>query len=275
MPELPEVETVRRTLEELVQKKTIETVHVDWPKMIKAPDDAEAFITRISGQTLHQIRRIGKFLLFDLDEDTLVSHLRMEGKYFMGTPGEKDKHTHVRFCFTDGTELHYNDVRKFGTMHVFPAGTELRVKPLNQLGPEPFADEFTLDYFQAKCFKTTRFIKAVLLDQSIVTGLGNIYADEALFQAGVHPETPACDLKGDAVAQLYASLIATLRQAVEAGGTSVRSYVNGQGEMGRFQQQLFVYGRSGESCFICDGPIEKSVVAGRGTHTCACCQPKD
>ncbi|WP_018921699.1 DNA-formamidopyrimidine glycosylase [Salsuginibacillus kocurii] len=272
MPELPEVETVRRTLGELIKGKTIDTMSITWAKIIKEPDDVEAFISLLAGQTIQEVKRRGKFLLIECDEVTLVSHLRMEGKYKM-KEGEPDKHTHVRFHFTDGTELWYRDVRKFGTMHVFPKGAEFSQEPLKKLGVEPLSLDFTPSYLPAACEKTSRNIKTVLLDQSIIAGLGNIYVDEALFRSGILPERQAAYLQEEEWQRLHAEIKATLEEAVEAGGTSVRSYLNGNGEMGYFQQQLFVYGRAGEPCQRCSGPIEKTVVAGRGTHFCPVCQP--
>lgn len=273
MPELPEVETIKNTLKRFVINKTIADVSVLWPNIIKRPDDAEQFKHILTGQTIHDIKRKGKFLLFQLDESVLISHLRMEGKYSVH-PSEEPmkKHTHVVFGFTDGEELRYNDVRKFGTMHVFNKGDEFNHKPLNQLGPDPFDEEFTVDYFYKKLKKTERVIKAALLDQSIVTGLGNIYVDETLFRANVHPLKKASRLTKKEVKVIQEQAILTLRDAVAQGGTTIRSYVNGQGEMGMFQQELFVYGQENKPCKQCGRPIVKMKIGGRGTHVCISCQ---
>ncbi|SDJ21893.1 DNA-formamidopyrimidine glycosylase [Natribacillus halophilus] len=271
MPELPEVETVRKTLVQLVQDRQIVDSEVSWPRMIKKPDDVEAFRFLLAGQTIRNISRKGKFLIFNLDDYALVSHLRMEGKYSIGG-GEADKHTHVRFFLDDHRELHYRDVRKFGTMHLFPAGTEYDVAPLAKLGPEPMEGSFTPEYLQRIFAKTTRNVKAVLLDQAAVAGLGNIYVDEALFRAGIFPGIAAASLDRRAVARVHRETIETLGAAIEAGGTSIRSYLNGNGEMGYFQQQLYVYGSKGHPCKRCGSEIERAVVAGRGTHYCPSCQ---
>lgn len=273
MPELPEVETIKNTLKRFVIEKTIDHVSVLWPRIIKHPDDVEQFNHILMGQTIRDIKRKGKFLLFQLDEYVLVSHLRMEGKYSVH-PSEDpiDKHTHVVFTFTDGDTLHYNDVRKFGTMHVYQKGDELEHKPLNQLGPDPFDETFTLNYFYTKLKRTGRAIKPVLLDQSIVAGLGNIYVDETLFRAGVHPLKKASKLTKKETASIRNAAIATLNEAVIQGGTTIRSYVNGQGEMGMFQQELFVYGQEDHACKRCGKPIVKMKVGGRGTHLCISCQ---
>lgn len=273
MPELPEVETVRRTLLELVKGKTIEQVIVHWPKLVKKPDDARQFQDALKGQTILDVGRRGKFLLISLDDYVLVSHLRMEGRYALHKSSEDyDKHTHVLFRFTDNSELRYRDVRKFGTMHLFKKGQEETELPLSQLGPEPFVDEFTPDYLAEKIKNTKRFIKTVLLDQRIVVGLGNIYVDEALFRAGIHPERIASELDEIEIKRLHTEVVATLLEAVDSGGSTIRSYVNSQGKIGSFQLQLYVYGRKGEPCKRCGAEIQKKITGGRGTHYCASCQ---
>ncbi|MCI1590155.1 DNA-formamidopyrimidine glycosylase [Heyndrickxia oleronia] len=273
MPELPEVETIRRTLQNLVVGKTIDNVQVHWPKIVKKPVEVEQFKDALIGETITDINRRGKFLIINLNTYALVSHLRMEGKYGLFNSDEPyDKHTHVIFHFTDGTELRYRDVRKFGTMHLFLKGEENNDLPLSQLGPEPFSSSFTNQYLQGKLKKTERKIKPVLLDQTIVTGLGNIYVDEALFRAKIHPERKANTLNSDELINLHQEIIATLSEAVEKGGSTIRSYVNSQGEIGMFQLQLLAYGRKGEECKRCGTPIEKIVTAGRGTHFCPNCQ---
>ncbi|MEK4565877.1 DNA-formamidopyrimidine glycosylase [Alkalihalobacillus sp. FSL R5-0424] len=273
MPELPEVETVKRTLEELVVGKTIQSVEIAWPNIIKRPADPAEFTTEIKGQTIHSMRRRGKFLLFDLDDLVMVSHLRMEGRY--GVYKEEDEpvpHTHVTFGFSDGTELRYQDVRKFGTMHLFEKGKEEETMPLIQLGVEPFDNAFTIELLKNASRKTTRKIKPFLLDQKTVVGLGNIYVDEALFRARIHPERLAHSLTDEEFKRLHHSIVETLSEAVKLGGSSIKSYVNGQGEMGMFQQTLEVYGRKNESCKHCDDTIIRIVVGGRGTHYCPTCQ---
>ncbi|WP_078545161.1 DNA-formamidopyrimidine glycosylase [Litchfieldia alkalitelluris] len=275
MPELPEVETVRRTLIGLVAGKTIQTVEVLWPKMIKKPEEVSQFIDALKGQTIQDVERRGKFLKFILDDYTLVSHLRMEGRYGL-YPQEVpyDKHTHVLFTFTDGFQLRYRDVRKFGTMHLYLKGEEENDLPLAQLGPEPFSMEFTEKHLKDHLKKTNRKVKVALLDQKIVVGLGNIYVDEALFRSGIHPEREANSLKPREIKKLHEEIINTLQEAVDKGGSTIRSYVNSQGEIGMFQLQLFVYGQKGEACKKCGIAIEKTVVGGRGTHFCPKCQKK-
>ncbi|MEH7303778.1 DNA-formamidopyrimidine glycosylase [Neobacillus drentensis] len=273
MPELPEVETVRKTLKKLVVNKTIKDITVYWPKIIKTPLEVEQFIDALIGETIIDVGRRGKFLIIYTGNFALVSHLRMEGKYGLYPKDEPyDKHTHVLFHFTDGTELRYRDVRKFGTMHLYKKGDEFLTEPLIGLGPEPFSKEFTIEYLAEKLKKTNRKIKTALLDQKVFVGLGNIYVDEALFRAGIHPERLANTLDINEISLLHREIVATLSEAVKKGGSTIRSYVNSQGEIGMFQLELYAYGRKGEECKRCGTPLEKTTVGGRGTHYCPNCQ---
>lgn len=274
MPELPEVETVRRTLTGLIVGKTIQSVTVSLARIIQRPDDIRRFEMELAGHRILEVGRRGKFLRIIMDGIVLVSHLRMEGRYGLYQSGDPvEKHTHVIFHFTDGTELRYKDVRQFGTMHLFLPGEEFIHKPLVKLGLEPLDESFTPEAFRKAIAKRTTKIKPALLNQEYVVGLGNIYVDEALFRAGIHPERTANTLSSEELDRLYDAILATLREAVEAGGSSIKSYVNGQGEMGMFQHSLKVYGREGEPCLNCGQPLVKTVVGGRGTHFCSGCQP--
>ncbi|GIO89582.1 DNA-formamidopyrimidine glycosylase [Paenibacillus lactis] len=274
MPELPEVETVKRTLNQLIKGKYIDHVTVNLPRIIQRPDDVDAFAFMLKGHTIEGVERRGKFLRILLDGLVLVSHLRMEGRYGLYRKDEPvEKHTHVIFHFSDGTELRYKDVRQFGTMHLFAPGEEFNHPPLSKLGYEPLDDTLTPDTFKEVIGSKKTKIKAVLLNQAYVVGIGNIYVDEALFRAGIHPEIPANKLGDDELSRLYHSIVATLSEAVEAGGSSIKSYVNGQGEMGMFQHSLKIYDRKDEPCYGCGGPVFKTVVGGRGTHYCPSCQP--
>lgn len=272
MPELPEVENVKNTLNQFLPGKKIKDVKIYWENIIKHPG-TEEFVIKLKGQTFEKVYRRGKFLIFHLDEDSLVSHLRMEGKYGLYHSGDaKDKHTHVVFEFTDGTELRYRDVRKFGTMHLYPKGTEESSVPLKTLGLEPLSDTLTAALMKKLFSNRKRNIKAVLLDQTILAGLGNIYVDEVLFQAGIHPETPANELSLNRLKKLKTAITEILSESVKHGGSTIRSYTNSMGEEGGFQLKLFVYGRKNEACRLCGTEIERVVVAGRGTHICKSCQ---
>ncbi|MFT8870831.1 MAG: DNA-formamidopyrimidine glycosylase [Sporolactobacillus sp.] len=273
MPELPEVETVRQTLETLVVGRTIESVDVRCARIIQRPTEPQTFAALLSGQTFKAISRRGKFLLLQFEHLVLVSHLRMEGRYALEEDSvPADKHTHVIFHLTDGMSLRYSDVRKFGTMHLFVKGEEYEQAPLNRLGPEPLSSAFTVCLLSACCAKTARAIKNVLLDQHCVAGLGNIYVDETLYRAGIHPLSPAEGLSTEQLAALHRAIRATLSEAVAMGGSTVRTFVNSQGHIGAFQTRLRVYGRKGAPCARCGRPIKKIKVGGRGTHYCPNCQ---
>ncbi|GIP33735.1 DNA-formamidopyrimidine glycosylase [Paenibacillus sp. J2TS4] len=274
MPELPEVETVVRTLNQLVKGKHISDVSVHLGRIIQRPSDPEEFCAILRGRSIIAIERRGKFLRFLLDGLVLVSHLRMEGRYGLyASEDPVEKHTHVVFHFDDGTELRYKDVRQFGTMHLFSPGDEFILPPLHKLGLEPLAPEFTLEALRKEMAHRSTKIKPLLLNQERIAGIGNIYADEALFRAGIHPERTADSLTRPEWLRLHEAIIRTLQEAVDAGGSSIKSYVNGQGEMGLFQQQLNVYGRKEQGCNECGHAIVKTVLGGRGTHYCPNCQP--
>ncbi len=272
MPELPEVETVRKGLSQLVLGKTIKEVSVFWPKIIKQPDVIK-FTSDLKGERINHIDRRGKYLIFQLTDFELISHLRMEGKYEFHISSEPiAPHTHVVFKFSDGSELWYQDVRKFGRMALVEKGGSSHYAGLKKLGPEPTLTAFQLAAFQRELKKHHKSIKPLLLDQTLVAGLGNIYVDEALFLAKIHPERAADSLKKAEVVLLRKQIIAVLQQAVAAGGTTVRSYLNALGEAGKFQLSLNVYGKEGTPCPVCGTLIEKIKVAQRGTHFCPSCQ---
>lgn len=272
MPELPEVETVRKGLEHLVKGKKIKDVAVFWPKIIESPD-SEDFKTQLVGEEILDIDRRGKYLIFKLIHFDMISHLRMEGKfeYHKGSDPVM-KHSHVIFKFSDETELRYLDVRKFGRFVLVPKDTSQMYKGLQKLGPEPTEEAFLLEGFEQELKKRKKPIKPLLLDQTLVTGLGNIYVDESLFRAGIHPEQEANTLTKKEIAILHREIIAVLGEAVEAGGTTIRTYQNALGDAGNFQVSLMVYGQNGESCPKCGAEILKKKVAQRGTHYCPHCQ---
>ncbi len=274
MPELPEVETVRKGLERLVVGKTIDAVTVLWPRIIELPE-VPLFQAFLSGQEIIGVQRRGKFLILKLTDFDLVSHLRMEGKYEYFPSAQtaiQDKHTHVIFQMQDGSQLQYRDVRKFGRMALVPKNQSSKYKGIQQLGPEPLSHDFDKIAFQEALKKKTMAIKPLLLNQKIVVGLGNIYVDESLWLASIHPERLASSLTERETSLLYERIIAVLGQAVEAGGTTIRTYANALGEAGTFQVSLQVYGQTGQPCTRCQTPIQKIKVAQRGTHFCPTCQ---
>ncbi|WP_326716328.1 DNA-formamidopyrimidine glycosylase [Vagococcus jeotgali] len=272
MPELPEVETVRKGLEQLVLGKKIQSVDVLWGKIIDSPD-VDTFKHELIGQTIEKMDRRGKFLIFELTNYDLISHLRMEGKFEYHESSEDiTKHTHVLFTFTDGSQLRYLDVRKFGRFNLVKKGEAKDYKGIKKLGPEPILPDFDLEDFENGLKNKTKAIKPLLLDQTLVTGLGNIYVDEALFKSRIHPEQPANTLSKKEVKILHQAIIDVLGEAVEAGGTTIRTYKNALGDAGTFQISLNVYGKQGESCIRCGTEISKIKVAQRGTHFCSLCQ---
>lgn len=272
MPELPEVETVRLGLTQLVVGKTIESIDIYWPKIIESPEP-DQFKLAVAGETIESVDRRGKYLIFKLTHWDMLSHLRMEGKYeFYSSKIPADKHTHIVFNFADGTQLQYRDVRKFGRFTLVGKDQSAGYKGIQKLGPEPFPATFFLDDFRNGLKKSTKAIKAVLLDQKVVTGLGNIYTDEALWQAKIHPRQPANTLTKKETERLHVAIMDVLQRSLDAGGTTVRSYANALGEAGKFQLSLHAYGQTGLPCPRCGTPIKKIVVTQRGTHYCPECQ---
>ncbi|MGF3182918.1 DNA-formamidopyrimidine glycosylase [Facklamia sp. P12934] len=279
MPELPEVNAVMIGLNQLVQGKTIKKVNVYWPRIVGAEnaEEVKLFANQLIDQQIIEVKRRGKYLIFILSDKVMISHLRMEGKYQYTpqdqlTSYQKDKHTHVEFMFTDRTLLNYHDVRKFGRIEVIAKNELENYFLAKDLGPEPTENEFDLASFQKDLSKINRMIKPVLLDQKTVAGLGNIYVDESLFRAGIHPASLARSVPLSNMQDLHQSIIEVIDEAVKAGGSSVRTYRNSLGQAGEFQQQLQVYGRKGQPCFRCGTTVEKTQLAQRGTHYCPRCQ---
>ena len=271
MPELPEVETVRRGLERLVVGKTIGQVRVRYAKMIGTGVDS--FVHDLPGQTIERIGRRGKYLLFYLTGGVLVSHLRMEGKYlFYPDEVPERKHAHVFFETTDGGTLVYEDVRKFGTMELLRKDQLEAYFAARKLGPEPTEADFLLSPFAAALSRSKKPIKPYLLEQTLVVGLGNIYVDEALWRARIYPARPADSLKPTEVKRLREQIIEVLQLGIEKRGSTIRTYRNALGEDGTMQDFLQVYGKTGQPCARCGSPIEKIKLGGRGTHLCPHCQ---
>ncbi|MBP5683636.1 MAG: DNA-formamidopyrimidine glycosylase, partial [Bacilli bacterium] len=246
MPELPEVETVKNGLIKKVKGKIIKKSLVRWNGIIAYPSPKE-FIQNIANQKINNIERRGKFLMFILDDYYLISHLRMEGKYFIKNPMEPlNKHDHVIFTLDDGLELRYNDTRKFGKMHLVKKD-ELSISPIAKLGEEPWSNNLTKEYLKIKLNKK-KPIKTLLLDQSIITGIGNIYADEILFLSHINPETLGQNLNSDDLQAIIDNTRKTLEKAIQMGGTTIHTYTAVDGITGRFQQELLVHGKKDAPC---------------------------
>ena len=271
MPELPEVETVRRGLERLVVGKTIGQVRVRYAKMIGTGVDS--FVHDLPSQTIERIGRRGKYLLFYLTGGVLISHLRMEGKYLFYPDAVPERtHAHVFFEMTDGGTLVYEDVRKFGTMELLRKDQLETYFTARKLGPEPTEADFLLAPFAAALGRSKKPIKPYLLEQTLVVGLGNIYVDEALWRARIHPARPAASLKPAEAKRLREQIIEVLQLGIEKRGSTIRTYRNALGEDGTMQDFLQVYGKTGQPCARCGSPIEKIKLGGRGTHLCPHCQ---
>lgn len=272
MPELPEVETVRETLKHLIVGRTIQDITVFYDGIIKLSTVSE-FKQSIIGKTVRDIRRMGKYLLFDLDDITIVNHLRMEGKYyFRETLEDVTKHDHIIFHLDNGQLLSYNDVRKFGTMQIVPLHQENMLTSILNLGPEANNPDIDFEQITQKITKSKRPIKSILLDQTVISGLGNIYVDETLFRAKINPLTKGMNLNIYQVKRIVTAAKTVLDQAIELGGTTIRSYHSVDGVDGRFQNKLYVHTHANEPCKVCKDTIQKIKVGGRGTYYCPTCQ---
>ena len=272
MPELPEVETVKETLKKKVLNKIIKDVRVIYPNIIENVD-SNTFISNLKNQTIIDITRRGKWLIFHLNDYYLLSHLRMEGKYFLKESSEETtKHQHIIFDFTDNTSLRYNDTRKFGRMYLTTKDKLEELKPIQELGLEPWDPNLTVTYLKDK-YKTKRLpIKTVILDQGIITGIGNIYADEILFLSNINPYIPCYKLNSEDLNNIIKNTKITLEKAIQEGGTTIRSYTSDEGITGLFQNNLYVHCRENEECQNCKSIILKTRIGGRGTYYCPKCQ---
>ena len=271
MPELPEVETVRRGLEKLILGKKISNIDIRYPKMIKT--DLHEFQKAMPGQVIQSMGRRGKYLLFYLSDKILISHLRMEGKYFYYPDQVPErKHAHVLIHFEDGGTLVYEDVRKFGTMELLAPELLEAYFISKQLGPEPTEEDFDLGRFKLALKRSKKPIKSHLLDQTLVVGLGNIYVDEVLWRAKVHLARISQSLTAQEARKVHDETINVLDQAVEKGGSTIRTYTNAFGEDGTMQEFHQVYDKTGQACSRCGSIIEKIQLGGRGTHFCPECQ---
>ncbi|WP_425057679.1 Formamidopyrimidine-DNA glycosylase [Sporomusa carbonis] len=273
MPEMPEVETIRRTLADKLMGRKITRVEIGLSRLIKWPTVPE-FQAMITDRTIVKLDRRGKYLLIHLDNNfVLVIHLRMTGRLYYVTPGTPyDKFTHIVFNFGNGDGLLYADARTLGTLYLLPEDELWRIAGLAAMGPEPLSDEFTLEYFTAMLSKRRAKIKSVLLNQQLIGGLGNIYVDEALAIAGINPERIASTISETEVKYLYQAVNQVIADGIAHGGTTFRDYRDGTGQSGSHQHHLHVYGRANQPCRRCGAIIARKEVAGRGTHYCPNCQ---
>ena len=269
MPELPEVETVKEVLKkELLNQKILDVI-VNYPKMIEQIS-VEDFIKNLKNQVIIDIKRRGKWLLFELNDYFLLSHLRMEGKYYIKNfDDEVTRHQHVIFKFKD-FELRYNDTRKFGRMCLLDKNNIYNTKPLNELGYEPWDVNLNIEYLKSKYKNKKNPIKTVLLDQSIIVGIGNIYDDEILFLSKINPYKKASDLTDIELSSIINNTKVVLEKAIKLGGTTIKSYTSSEGVHGRFQNELLVHTK--KECPICHNKLNIEKINGRSTYYCANCQ---
>lgn len=293
MPELPEVETIRRGLQLKLPGRRIEQVEVRKDNVLLTPcDELER---RLNGQVIGQVDRRGKYLLVHCERETLIVHLGMTGQFTYwdrNAPDARgfdrhpttglqrtrqhgvDKHTHLTFWLDGGDGVHYRDTRMFGNIRVLARDQVFDIDPLASLGPEPLGPDYTLEAFDAGLKGRKTPVKARLLDQRFVAGVGNIYADEALFRAGLRPGWRAGGLTRAERRRLFDAVPVVLEQGIHFGGTSMRDYIDSDGERGSNQEELWVYGREGEPCRVCGTPIRRIVVAQRSSHYCPTCQSR-
>lgn len=286
MPELPEVETVRVGLQRLLPGRAVADVSHDWYKSFpNAPVVVEQFLC---GSTVLSVRRRAKVLMIDLDSAyTLVVHLKMTGQlvfrgeqdFGAGHPSDSlvgrlpDKSTRVTITFADGSCLYFNDQRKFGWMRLLPTSEVEQLKFFQNVGPEPLGTDFTWQQFRDRFLRRKKTsIKAALLDQTVVAGVGNIYADESLWRAMIHPATRVAMLTDAQFKALFNALREVLELSIKKGGSTDKNYVNAEGKRGSYLSFAVVFRREGKPCPRCGAPILKTRVAGRGTHLCPVCQ---
>nr|WP_279611203.1 DNA-formamidopyrimidine glycosylase [Thermostichus vulcanus] len=274
---MPEVETVRQDLQGLTLRSVVLRVEVLLPRTIAYPA-VEGFRQGLIGACFTGWQRRGKYLLGSLDSGaSLGVHLRMTGQMlWLKGSIPLSAYTRVRFGLEGGWELRFVDQRTFGQMWLVPAGVapEQVITTLQRLGPEPFSTAFSDEYFQTALERSKRPIKTALLDQTLVAGVGNIYADEALFLSGIHPTTPAFQLSSTAIARLRETLVRVLQAGLAQRGTTLRDYRDLNGLNGNYQGQAWVYGREGDPCRVCGTPIQRLKLAGRSAHFCPHCQPE-
>jgi len=270
MPEIAEVETVRNTLKKRIINKEIKSIKILYSKIVSDPYEFETILPK---KQIKDIKRIGKWLLFDLEDYYLLSHLRMEGKYFIKNDTDPiQKHEHVIITFEDHTDLRYHDTRKFGRMILVKKNDLYTIEAIKKQGVEPNDPKLTQDYLWDKIHKKHLPIKTILLDQTIISGLGNIYANEVLFESKIHPLTKGSEISLEDCGHIITATNKIIKNAIKDGGTTIKSYTSSLGVTGRFQTKLMVHKREKEPCKICGSLIENIRVGGRSTYYCPNCQ---
>lgn len=290
MPELPEVEVIRRGLQKKLPGHQVKRLEIKVPTILMP--EPQLFHKILPDQRISEVKRRGKYLILKFETHHLLIHLRMTGQltywdaskpdssgfYLQKETGLQrtrqhpvDKHTHFIIYWKNGNALYYRDIRKFGRIELLSQDELIKHPSLLSLGIEPFTKDYTFESFH-KLFKSHRVIKALLLDQHAIAGLGNIYCDEALFLAGIHPGTPANNLSLEKQTLLFETIQTVLKKGIEFGGTSLKDYIDSDGKKGSNQEKLYVYGRKDKACRTCHSKINKITLVQRGTHFCPHCQ---
>ena len=271
MPEKPEVITVVKSLKQKILEDTINSVDIYWDNIIVG--NIERFKNNIKNQTIHDITTRGKWLVFHLDRDVLLIHLRMEGKFTFRKTGDiLNKHEHVVFHLNDNVELRFHDVRKFGKMYLIDKSNYLNEVPLKDMGLEYNDTNLTSDYLYEKLKNKSIPIKTSLLDQSIITGIGNIYDDEILFMSSINPKRKSNKVTKKECQKIIDNTYIVLEKAIEKGGTTIKSFTSEEGVHGLFQHELLVHGKKNDNCPNCKNKIEVIKINGRSTYFCPKCQ---
>jgi formamidopyrimidine-DNA glycosylase len=291
MPELPEVETVRRGLEPHIVGRFIDDIQIGDPKILQV--EPERLLEQVRGQEILGLTRRGKFLIFELDNHELIFHFGMTGQLTFRDPNRSDsegferhpvtglqrtlqhapdRHTHLQIHLRQGGSMLFRDIRKFGKVFLIEKGEGFVF--FERLGLEPWTPDYKLKNFLRKFRNRKLAIKSLLLNQSFVAGVGNIYADEALFAAGIHPARKVRSLRKKEKESLFEAIPKVLERGIAYGGTTLRDFVNSDGNAGNHQEELQVYGRKGESCHRCGTPIQRMVISQRSTCFCPACQPR-
>ena len=285
MPELPEVETVRKGLEKKLKNFIISEIEIIRPSTIAFPANKDEFKKGLNNSLIDKWNRRGKYLIASLIKNPnnktlksngyLIIHLRMTGHFnWLKRNNSPCKHTRVRFFDSQENELRFIDLRSFGQIWWIKEGLDPKkiIKGLGSLGPEPFSKDFNYEYLKKEFSKRTKSIKAVLLDQRIIAGIGNIYADESLFEAGISPFREAKTIKKRELIKLRISIMDVLEKSIGSGGTTFSDFRNIEGLNGNYSMQANVYKRTGEKCKRCSNLIQRKKITGRSTHWCSNCQ---
>jgi formamidopyrimidine-DNA glycosylase len=293
MPELPEVETIRRGLDKRLRRSVIRDIVLGQHRGFRF--SKSRFKERVKRQSILKLSRRGKYLVFELEQDYCVFHLGMTGQLTLRNPRKSDvpfdrhpitglqrtsqhpvdKHTHLQFILENDRKVLFRDVRKFGKVFLLRRSTGSLESFFSHLGLEPFTQSYQLDQFLKLMVGRKTMVKSLLLNQGFVAGVGNIYADEALYESRIHPARRVHRLRVYEKRALFEAILKVLEKGIRFGGTSIRDFINHEGDAGDHQEKLNVYGRKGEPCRSCHTPLEKIVISQRGTHFCPVCQPRE